>query len=159
MPNTTESHTGKKLLYFLQDLSTAEVKKFHQYLSSRLLCKRPHFVKVLEILEKEVLKKGLDQIPPEIFRKIFSPESPMNDKKRAYIRMRLAQFLQELLNFLAFQEYQKNKVFRNQNLIRASIAHWERKITSSPFTKRASKTCQIQKVQTTSSIKWNWRLN
>jgi hypothetical protein len=124
---TKESKRGQKLYYYLSRLSPKELKDFHAYLSSPLLGNSAQMARMLLTIEAEVLARGGRVIDADIFQAEFFPDQALDEGKRKYIRIRLVQLLDRLLDFAAFMEYKSDTNAQHLSLLKTMYTRgWEK---------------------------------
>lgn len=117
---------GQKLLRLLESLDGSTLKEFHKFLQSPYFGKSPAALRMMEVLEKSVINRGYGYIPLEKFDKVISPEKELDDKKLEYIRIRLVDLQDRLLDFLAINRYRQRPEIRNRLLFEEAIERgWE----------------------------------
>jgi hypothetical protein len=122
-----ESKRGQKLYYYLSRLSPKELKDLHAYFSSPLLGNSLQMARMLLTIQAEVLDKGGKVIDAELFQTEFFPDQALDDNKRKYIRIRLVQFLERVLDFVAFMEYKGDTNAHHVHLLKAMHTRgWEK---------------------------------
>ncbi len=127
MKEFKESKRGQKLYYFLSRLNAKELKDLHAYFSSPLLGNSLQMARMLRIIQTEVLDQGGKVIDADLFQAEFFPDAILDEKKRKYIRIRLVQMLDRVLDFVAFMEYKGDTNAHHVHLLKAMHTRgWEK---------------------------------
>jgi hypothetical protein len=130
MEKTPQSaRRGKKLLYFLSRMSREEQAELSHWLRSPLHSNSEQFAAMLEVMLRVMREQALPELSPELFSSILSPQREMDDKKANYIRVRITQFQDALLDYIAWTRYRKDLPAQRRYLL-ASVCErgWERNI-------------------------------
>lgn len=127
MMESKESKRGQKLYYFLSRLNAKELKDLHAYFSSPLLGNSLQMARMLRIIQTQVLEQGGKVIDADLFQAEFFPYTVLDEKKRKYIRIRLVQMLDRVLDFVAFMEYKSDTNAHHVHLLKAMHTRgWEK---------------------------------
>lgn len=122
-----KSKRGRKLYYYLSRLKEKEIRDFHDYLLSPLLGNSPQFARMLLIMRDKVLLSGRTTIDADLFQEEFFPGQDLDAKKAQYIRIRLVQFQDKLLEFAAFMDYRSDRNAQDIHLLKALYKRgWEK---------------------------------
>jgi len=117
---------GKKIIDLLRRLDPEERPLFSDYLRSPLLGNSPQFHHLLDFVVGEVLDKGKDSCSAEEFHAALFPDQPFDPARTKYIWVRLSQFHEKILDFIAFRRYQQSPGTRDQLLLEGIHARgWE----------------------------------
>ena len=114
-----ESKRGRKLYYYLSRFTEKELLDFHAYLSSSLLGNSPQFARMLLTIQKEVLGTERTNIDADLFQEEFCPQGELDEKKIKYIRIRIVQMHEKLLDFLSFMDYRADPNAKDIHMLKA----------------------------------------
>jgi hypothetical protein len=127
---TQENKRGQKLYYYLSRLKEKEIRDLHDYLQSPLLGNSPQFARMLLTIQEKVLATERTTIDADLFQEEFSPGQPLDAKTTKYIRIRLVQFLDKVLDFASFMDYRSDRNARDIHLLKAMRTRgWEKYFT------------------------------
>lgn len=115
----SEGKRGKKLYYYLSRFTEKDLQDFHAYLSSSLLGNSPQFARMLLIIQEKVLNTERENIDADLFKEEFSPEQELDANKVKYIRIRIVQMHEKLLEFISFMDYRADPNAKDIHMLKA----------------------------------------
>ena len=102
-----------KLVYYLGQLSKAELRKFRLFLESPLFNDRQTLVKLYDVLEREFLRGKGEMSREELYGELYG-DTPFNASS---LRSSMAQLFSLLRKFLPFLEFQSDQVLQQRLLL------------------------------------------
>lgn len=105
-----------KLLYFLRHLSSRQLSEFHTYLNSPIFNQRETMVKLLDILTSRFMKAPVKDARDKanIYTAVY-PGKAFNENS---LKTLMTQLLGLLKDYLAFSQYQSDKVVQQRMLLK-----------------------------------------
>lgn len=110
---------GQKLYYYLSRLTAEDLDNFFHYLQSPLLGNSPQMARMLRTIQEHVLGTERVTIDADLFAEEFSPGHPLDTNKVKYIRIRLVQLQDKLMDFLSFSDYRQDRNARDIHLLKS----------------------------------------
>lgn len=114
-----QNKRGQKLYYYLSRLSAEDLDNFCHYLQSPLLGNSPQMSRMVRTIQGRVLGTDRVTIDADIFEEEFFPDQPLDEKKTKYIRIRLIQLQDKLMDFLSFMDYRQDRNARDIHLLKS----------------------------------------
>ncbi|MFN8396605.1 MAG: hypothetical protein U0176_18415 [Bacteroidia bacterium] len=114
-----QNKRGQKLYYYLSRLSSEDLDNFCHYLQSPLLGNSPQMSRMVRTIQSRILGTERVTIDADIFEEEFSPDQPLDEKKTKYIRIRLIQLQDKLMEFLSFMDYRQDQNARDIHLLKS----------------------------------------
>lgn len=117
---------GRKVLDLLRRLPPQSHQELDEYFRSPLLGNSPQFRQLLQFLFEDVIAKGLDAFTPDELHAALFPQRRYESSRDPYIRLRLSQFHEQVMDFIAFREFRQDEMAKGQQFLNAVERYgWE----------------------------------